>query len=145
MYICMYACMYVCIYVFMSVCMYVRMYVCMYVCMCMCMCVYACMSVCLSVCLSVLVVFAHRFASSARSLAVRGRTGALGHGPGRGYVSNPTLIIGKYIQISIVDTRSTREATSRLSTSYQALAHISTGSQKPQHSKQHMSKGFKEH
>ena len=46
----------------MYVCMHVRMYACMYVCMC--------------------IVVEHRFASSARSLAVRGRTGALGHGPG---------------------------------------------------------------
>ena len=35
------------------------------------------------VCLSVAVaVVAHRFVSSTRSLAVRGRIGALGHGPG---------------------------------------------------------------
>ena len=54
-------------------------------------------------------------------------------------VSNPALMIGRYIQISIFDIRSTREATSRLSISYQALAHTSTGSQKPQHSKQPVS------
>ena len=80
--------------------------------------VHVCMSVCLSVCCYCCAPICEQRMVT-RSPKQNRR---IGPWP-RMRVPNPALIIGRHIQISIFDTRSTREATSIFSTSYQALAY----------------------